>query len=732
MMLTTDDARARRALMTRRRVALLALVTVVLGLSFATSAIARPPVVGTLTAMSGASGCQMVVGGSLGCTPAPGIGGAESVTASPDGRNVYVTSDHLSSPTAPNGLAVFSRNTTTGALTQLSGTSGCVTGDGSSAAGPATCTAVPALGNGDGRDFVISPDGKFAYVAGAHPDAIVLFRRDTTTGALAQLPATAGCITVDGSSPAGANTCQAMPNLAGPFHATLSPDGHFLYVIDFESATEGIVVLARDSATGALSEVQCVFDTPAPTGCDTGRDVGGSQGIVIAPDGLHAFSSLPSGLSSFDRDPSTGRLTQPAGAAGCISDDGTDDQANPTCATGRFLDGLYSMAISADGHMLYATAGDGLGTGGVVFLRVAADGSLSQPNDPPCVSNTGNDGASGLCEIGRGLESPQGITISPDGQDAYITSQAGDNGDALDTFAIGADGSLGGGDCITVDGESDTSTGTCATGGPELDVPYPAAMSPDGASLYLPTFTNGAVLGFRRETAPVCQPATASTAFLKPVTITLSCSDPDGDPVSNWFIAHGPAHGAVNPVNQATHTVQYFPDFVFSGVDSFTFTVNDGQNTSAPQTATITVGPRPPAPPPPPVPQFRRLRQSHARWREPGKARKHAPPVGTTFSFRLNTVARVTLTFTQRLPGRTVGGKCVALSRGNAKRRACARTKPRGSKAFDAGNGINHKVFSGSIWHHGRLPLGKYTVAFTARAHNLHSTPKTLRFSIVT
>jgi hypothetical protein len=708
----------------------LALMTTALALATAASAAAAHSPVGTLTAMSGASGCQMVVGGSLGCTPAAGIGAAENVTVSPDGRNVYVTSYPLSSPSAPNGLAVFSRNTTMGALTQLPGTSGCVTPTGNSAAGPSTCTAVPELGNGDGHDFVISPDGQFAYLAGANPDAIVLFSRAPATGALTQLPGTAGCITADGSSPAGANTCQAMANLTGPFSATMSPDGRFLYVIDFEgSTTAGIDVFARDFTSGALSEVQCVFDDPAPTGCDTARDVGGSQGIVISADGLHAFSNLPDGISSLNRDPATGRLTQATGSAGCISNDGTDDQGNPTCATGRFLDGLYSMAITPDGHMLYATAGDGLGTGGVVFVRVASDGSLSQPNDHPCTSNTGNNGS---CESGRGLESPQGITMSPDGGQVYITSQAGDDGDALDTYAIvPADGSVGGGDCITVDGRSDALTGTCATGGPGLERPYPAAVSPDGTSLYLPTFTNGGVLGFHRETAPVCQPATASTPFGKPVTITLTCSDPDGDPVINWSVASNPAHGSVNPVNQTAHTVQYFPGVFFSGVDSFTFTVNDGRNTSAPQTATITVGPRPPAPPPPPVPQFTRLRQSHARWREPGKSRKHAPPVGTTFSFVLNTTARVTMTFTQRLPGRTVGGKCVAPSRRNAKRHACRRLMPRGSRAFAGENGINHREFLGNIRHLGPLPLGKYTVAFTAAAHNLHSTPTMLRFTIV-
>ena len=732
-MLTDRDTGAQGGRLMRRRAAPLALVTAALALFFAASATAAPPEVGVLTAMSGASGCQMVIGASLSCTPAAGLAGAEDVTVSPDGRNVYVTSYPLGG--APNGLAAFSRDPTTGALTQLPGLSGCMTPDGRSAAGPATCTAVAELGNGDGRDLVISPDGRFAYVAGADPDAIVLFSRDPGSGALTQLPGTAGCITQDGSSTAGSNTCQTMAHLIGPFHATLSPDGATLYVAELGSGSAGILVLARDPATGALSEVQCVFDSPAPTGCDTGRDLGGSQGIVISPDGAHAFSNLPGGISNLDRDLTTGRLSQPAGAAGCISDDGTDDQGNPTCAQGRFLDGLYSMAISPDGHMLYATAGDGTSTGGVVFLHVAADGSLSQPADAPaCISNTGSDLGTGVCEEGRGLESPQGITISPDGLTAYVTSQAGDNGDALDTFAIvPADGSLSGGNCITVDGRSDTFSGTCATGGPQLEDPYPPALSPDGTSLYLPTFADGAVLGFHRETGPVCQPVTAFTPFLRPVTITLSCSDPDGDPMSDWFVGSGPAHGVLNPVNQASHSVLYTPFGFYSGPDGFTFTASDGHNTSAAQTATITVGAPPalpPLPPPPPVPRLSRVHQSHARWREHGTAKKHAPPVGTTFTFTLNTAAKVTLTFTQRLPGRTVGGQCVARARHNANHRACTRAKARGSFSFAADPGGNRRDFSGTIPHQGRLPVGRYAVTLTAKHNTLHSGPSTLRFTI--
>jgi DNA-binding beta-propeller fold protein YncE len=711
----------------------LSLATASLVLALTAPAMAAPPEVGTLI---GTSGCEMVIGGSAGCTPAPGVAAGESAVVSPDGRNVYETSYPSSSPSAPAGLAAFSRNVASGALTQLPGTSGCMTATGDSASGIGTCTPVRAFGNGELQNLAITPDGRFIYVVSQNsPGSIVILSRDPATGALTQLPDTTGCITQDGSGP-----CQTMAALDGPAALTVSADGRFLYVS--QSGTTGaILVLARDSSTGALSEVQCVANAPAPVGCDTVREVGESSGIVISPDGLHAFSNVDNdGISSLNRDPATGRLSQAAGTGACISDDGTDDQGDPTCVQGRMLEVLGSMAISSDGRTLYAPTSNELDTGGVAVLGIASDGSLSQPaGSDGCITNNGDDQAgSSTCATGRAVEAPTGVVISPDGRTLYVSDAASNFGgsDGVATFQLSASTDLlgqasGTAGCMTADGSADGVAGACGNGGPGLVGPEPAVLSPDGTSLYVPALTNDALIGFRRETAPVCQPASASTPFMTPVTITLSCSDPDGDPAINWDVASGPAHGLVNPVNQTAHTVQYFPAVLFSGADSFTFTVNDGHNTSIPQTATITVGPRPPLPPPPPVPRISRLRQSHARWREPGKPRKHAPPVGTTFSFVLNTTGRVTMTFTQRLPGRRVGGKCVAPSRRNAKRHVCTRLKPRGSKALAGENGINHRAFNGNIRHLGPLPLGKYTVAFSAAAHDLHSKASTLRFTIV-
>lgn len=707
---------------------LTALITAALALSVTASAGAATEQVGVLT---GTSACQMIIGGFAGCTPTPGIAGGESVAVSPDGRNIYATSFASLSPSAPAGLAAFSRDPRTGALSQLPGTSGCATSNGSSPAGPGTCTAVPNYGQGgDSANIAVTPDGKFVYVVSSN--TILIFGRDATTGALTQPAGAAGCVSSNGTGP-----CQTAPHLADPQDVTVSPDGKFLYVS--ELAPDGLLVLSRDASTGALSEVQCLFDAPAPGGCDTGRDVGFTEPMVISPDGLHAFSSdhhtgsSSTGISSLTRDPVTGLLTQAAGAAGCISEDATDNQGG-VCAQGRFLEDVVSMAISPDGHTLYAVTNNFNFTAGVAVLRVASDGSLSQPaGSQACITNNGQDqtGAAN-CSTGRALNGAIAVAISPDGRTLYVSNQPGGSGDGVATLMISpSTGDLsqpaGAAGCTTADGSAGGVAGLCGISGNAILLPEASVVSPDGSSFYLSA--GNALIGLRR-TVVACQPTTASTAFQTAVTLAFSCTDGNGKPL-RVSIVNTPAHGAVNPVITDPNRVQYLPGPAFSGVDSFTFSASDGTNTSDPQTATITVGQPPVITPGPTVPRFSHVGQTHKTWREHGTSHRHAPPVGTTFSFTLNTAARVTLTFTQRLPGRKVGHRCAAPSKLNRGQRSCIRTKVRGSVSFNAVKGGTRKAFSGAIPRRGRLPLGSYTVTLTATAKGRHAAPKTLRFTIV-
>ena len=117
------------------------------------------------------------------------------------------------------------------------------------------------------------------------------------------------------------------------------------------------------------------------------------------------------------------------------------------------------------------------------------------------------------------------------------------------------------------------------------------AVSPDGASVYVASYTSRAVSVFTREAAPVCTATGASTAPRKKVSLKLRCADADGQPVS-LAIVSGPKHGKLGPINQTTGKVTYTPAKNFQGFDGFTFTASDGTNFAVPAPAFIIVAPR--------------------------------------------------------------------------------------------------------------------------------------------
>ena len=87
----------------------------------------------------------------------PGLFGASSVAVSPDGAHVYVASFY------DDGIAVFSRNATTGTLTFVE---------------------VQREGLAGASSVTVSPDGTHVYVANLGNDGVAVFSRDSLTGAL--------------------------------------------------------------------------------------------------------------------------------------------------------------------------------------------------------------------------------------------------------------------------------------------------------------------------------------------------------------------------------------------------------------------------------------------------------------------------------------------------------------------------------------------------------------------
>jgi hypothetical protein len=131
------------------------------------------------------------------------------------------------------------------------------------------------------------------------------------------------------------------------------------------------------------------------------------------------------------------------------------------------------------------------------------------------------------------------------------------------------------------------------------------------------------------------------------------------------------------------------------------------------------------------APQLSGLHQSHASWSEPSKAGGKSEPVGTTFRFQLNEAAQVHLRFDAQLPGRLLGGRCVAPTEANHARRTCTRSVLRGGLNLRGKSGANHVAFRGRLPGGTMLAPGRYALLITATSGDRHSGVARLAFTIL-
>jgi ELWxxDGT repeat protein len=89
------------------------------------------------------------------------------------------------------------------------------------------------------------------------------------------------------------------------------------------------------------------------------------------------------------------------------------------------------------------------------------------------------------------------------------------------------------------------------------------------------------------EDAPIASSQAVVVAEDTPAPITLSASDPDGDPLT-FVVGSGPAHGSLSA---AGPVVTYTPNANYSGSDSFTYSAHDASASSQTVTVSITVTP---------------------------------------------------------------------------------------------------------------------------------------------
>jgi DNA-binding beta-propeller fold protein YncE len=445
---------------------------------------ARSPLtaIGTLAQLQGAGGCLVDRSkpNRAGCTrvralngPAPFLG-SEAIAISPDGRNVYVAASRS------NAIAVFRRNARTGRLTQGAGAAGCIAADGAGGCAKAVELEGP-------NSVAVSADGKSVYATSLDSDAVDVFLRNPRTGALRQATDDKGCIANVTTS-----GCTLGRALDGPDVVSVSPDGRNVYVGAFKG--DSIAIFDRDASTGTLSQPTdisgCIVELPT-SGCTTGLALASPEGMAVSPDGqsVYVAAALSSALDMFTRNQSTGALAQASNGTGCIV-----AAALPGCTTGVQIGGADAVAVSPDNGEVYLTSvlSNSLST----FTRAPSTGQLTQQaGTSACAIYLLAVG----CSLGRELDAPEGLTVSPEGASVYATAFASG---AIDAFnRNGQSGALiqksHRAGCLTT-----SFTPGCTRARALLGVSS-AAVSPDGRYLYAAAFASNAVSVFRRITASV-------------------------------------------------------------------------------------------------------------------------------------------------------------------------------------------------------------------------------------
>jgi|GEM_PF-1579040 len=193
--------------------------------------------------------------------------------------------------------------------------------------------------------------------------------------------------------------------------------------------------------------------------------------------------------------------------------------------------------------------------------------------------------------VGVPFDTPQTLQLA--------ASDSSPNGPFTFAYAIASGVSHG---TLTLDGATGSVTYTPNTAFSGADAFTYTVSDANGTSL--PASVS---LSVASASALVAQPASASTAYLTPVTVALAAFDPNpGTSPITFVIATPPAHGTVSLGTPTTggaapvgaHAISsangsvvatYTPAFGFGGTDSFTFTAGNANGTSAPATVSIAV-----------------------------------------------------------------------------------------------------------------------------------------------
>ena len=411
----------------------------------------------------------------------------------------------------------------------------------------------------------VSPDGQDVYVAGTNGDGTdYVTVLDVVPGGLAQHPPTEGGCVQEPIRTADCRLGRAMLNVS---QVVVSPDGAHVYATSTQSnAVTGFTRAADGGLTPIAGTDGCLqmAESVAPEGCtETGLLGTEISPIAFATD-QRAYVGGVSGshVTLLERDVTTGALTAPGS---CVSNQTLGPLAG--CTDSSDLFGVVDLAVAPSGRALVAAARFGRG---LHLFPLDADGSLQAYTAPEgCLATGGSFG--GVPE--SSCTHPRGFAFSPG-------ADFGPNGVAL--------------------------------AGPWVYAVSPADAE-DGP---------GIVVARRAAFGPECQDATVDVTAGQQVSLPLSCTDGDDDPIARSIVT-APAQGGLGPLDGSGKSVTYSAPADAGGTTQ-TATFRGTANGTDSNVATVTIrvaapGIAPPPAPPPPAsaPPRRRPPRRRRRPRRP-------------------------------------------------------------------------------------------------------------------
>ncbi|MCU1347583.1 MAG: hypothetical protein JWO56_613, partial [Acidobacteria bacterium] len=256
---------------------------------------------------------------------------------------------------------------------------------------------------------------------------------------------------------------------------------------------------------------------------------------------LSAFSSASNGSAGKVRVISLGDTVTVSGNAVYASDSATGADGGTVEISGKGNLNLDTMVVRATGDFVSNSANR---HGGAISAR-SHSGNVVWTNGTGDARPTG----SSVPATVRGT-----ITLTACGTISTSGSTFPTNGAPVGTYPAQA-------------------SGNCSPAAPSLPATEPALQTCN--------------------TPPTANSQSVTTLEDNAVTITMTASDPDNQPLT-FSIVTPPAHGSLGPIMNATATsaqVVYTPNANYNGNDSFTFMANDGNGGTATGIVSITVTP---------------------------------------------------------------------------------------------------------------------------------------------